>query len=382
MIDPSRNEPLITILIPTRERLATLRFTLRTALDQATDRIEVLVADNASTDGTHDFVASIRDPRLRYVTSGSRVSMSDNWENALRHARGRYLMIIGDDDAVMPGAIDRLIQDLNKNPYEVLLWPKHVYVWPGPKSDAYVERIATPSTPRRIDLGRLAGQVLVQGGWGHYSLPSIYHSLVHRRIPDEIRRRHGRVYHTTQPDIFMEICVPAFANDAFDVGYSVTAHGRSAMSNGWIATRNEQPVQIERFIAEYGEYRIHPTLYPGIPMMANLTPDSLLVARDLFASHYSSSPFGYEAMWAFICREARVFKWRITPIDVARRRSEISAFHKLNLVRFSAYLAWHAASAMRSALTRRKETHIAGPDIGTFVRTLVERDAMRPSTVS
>lgn len=381
MTDSVRNEPLISILIPTRERLATLRFSLRTALDQTTDRIEVLVADNASADGTHDFVASIQDHRLRYVTSGSRVSMSDNWENALRHARGRYLMIIGDDDAVIPGAIDRLIYDLNKNPYEVLVWPKHVYVWPGPKSDAYVEKLAPQSSPRRIDIGRLASRVLVRGGWGHYALPSIYHSLVHRRIPDEIRRRHGRVYHSTQPDIFMEICVPALADDAFDVGYSVTAHGRSAMSNGWVATRNEQPLQIERFIAEYGEYRIHPTLYPGIPIMANLTPDSLLVARDLFATHYAASPFGYDAMWAFICREARVFKWRITPLDVARRRSDIEEFHKLNLWRFSVYLAWHAASAARSALTRPGETSPAPPDIGSFVRTVVERDAMRPSSV-
>jgi hypothetical protein len=189
------------------------------------------------------------------------------------------------------------------------------------------------------------------------------------------------VYHSTQPDIFMEICIPALADKAFDLGYSVTAHGRSAMSNGWVATRNEQPLQIDRFIAEYGDYRFHPTLYPGIPAMANLTPDSLLVARDLFASHYSSSPFGYEAMWAFICREARVFKWRITPFDVAARRHEIRRFHKFELRRFAAYLAWHAASALQSSLRRREETSLAPPDINAFVQAVVERDAMRPSTV-
>src|SRR5687767_2195524 len=101
-MEPDR--PLISIVIPTRERVETLRSTLRTALNQESQRIEVLVSDNASTDGTAEFVASIRDPRLRYVNPGQRVSMSDNWDFALRSARGEYVVIIGDDDAVVPGA--------------------------------------------------------------------------------------------------------------------------------------------------------------------------------------------------------------------------------------------------------------------------------------
>jgi glycosyltransferase involved in cell wall biosynthesis len=374
-------DPLISILIPTRERLETLRFTLRTALNQASDRIEILVADNASADGTREFVASIADVRLRYVNSGKRISMSENWENALRHARGRYVMIIGDDDALIPRAIDRLIPAVENNPSDVYVWPKPVYVWPGPESDAYVERVANRSNPHRVDLDGLASRVLARGGWGHYALPSIYHSLVDRRIPDSIRSEHGRVYHSTQPDIFMEICIPAFVSAAFDVGYAVTAHGRSAMSNGWVATRNQEPLQIERFIAEYGDYEIHPTLYPRIPIMANLTPDSLLVARDLFPDRYSESPFGYDAMWAFICREARVFKWRMTPLDVVRRRHEIRRFHELNLSKFAAYLGWHAATAIRSRLVSRTETPLAPPDIEEFVRAFGEREATQRATV-
>src|SRR5207253_431279 len=104
--------PLISIIIPTRERVETLRATLSTALDQKSDQIEILVADNASSDGTQSFVASVRDSRVRYVNSGRRVSMSANWEIALEHASGEYLLIIGDDDAILPGAIDRLIGDI------------------------------------------------------------------------------------------------------------------------------------------------------------------------------------------------------------------------------------------------------------------------------
>jgi glycosyltransferase involved in cell wall biosynthesis len=365
-----QDRPLISIVIPTRERIETLRSTLSTALDQKSQRIEVLVADNASRDGTAEFVRSIVDARLRYVNPARRLSMSANWDFALLHARGAYIVIIGDDDAVVPGAIDRLILDMGRCRSEVYSWPKHVYVWPDSGRNAYVESIAPQTGPRWLDLDRRSRSVLTMGGWGHYSLPSMYHSLVSRRIPDQMRERYGRVYHSAMPDVFMTMCIPAFAASAWDVGYSVTVHGRSSKSNGWVVTNNQQPTQIKRFLSEYGEYRPHPTLYPAIPIIANLTPDAVLVARDLFADHYAEATFGYEAMWALICREAHIFKWRIAPWDVVRMRAGIRRYHHFGLLRFLAYLAWHAGHAIHSRIAKRGTRTSAADDIGTFVREI------------
>jgi glycosyltransferase involved in cell wall biosynthesis len=365
-----RDHPLISIVIPTRERIETLRSTISTALDQKSQRFEVLISDNASADGTAEFVSSIADGRLRYVNTGQRLSMSANWDFALEHARGDYVLIIGDDDAVLPGALDRLIIDMERNPSDVYSWPKHVYVWPDSGRGAYVESLAAQADGHSVDLAKLSMSVLAMGGWGHYSLPSMYHSLVARRIPDEMRQRFGHVYHAALPDVFMALCVPAFVAAAWNVGYSVTAHGRSSKSNGWVATPNQQPIQIQRFIKEYGDYHLHPSLYPDVPVMANLAPDAVLVARDLFADHYKRAAFGYEAMWALICREARVFKWRVSPRDVVRRRASIRKYHRLRLVTFAEYLAWHGAHAIYSRIATRRTTSTAARDIGTFVRDL------------
>lgn len=48
--------------------METLRSTLLTALAQTSNRLEVVVVDNASTDGTAALVASVTDSRLRYVS--------------------------------------------------------------------------------------------------------------------------------------------------------------------------------------------------------------------------------------------------------------------------------------------------------------------------
>jgi len=362
--------PLISIVIPTRERVETLRATLNTALAQKSERIEIVVADNASSDGTQAFVESVRDPRLRYVNSGSRVSMSANWEIALTHASGDYLLIIGDDDALLPGAIDRLIRDIDGET-EVYIWPKHIYVWPAAGRKAYVERMAPQTAPRWADLVHRSRFVLRMGGWRHYVLPSIYHSVVARRIPDEIRRRTGRVYHSILPDVFMAMCIPALAATARDVGYTVTAHGRSQKSNGWVATIATESAALKRFVEEYGDYGLHPSLYPGIPITANLVPDAILVARDLFPESYGSARFGYEAMWAYICRDAATFKWDVKPLDVVRNRSQIRQYHPLRLERFAAYLAMQEAARVRSRLVNRAAAPTAPDNIGSFVRSLV-----------
>ena len=120
--------PLLSIVIPTRERMETLSSAIATALDQRSRRFEVLVCDNHSQDGTRELVGAIRDPRLRYVNPGARVSMSDNWEFALRLAEGRHVLFIGDDDAVMPGAIDRLEPLLESNASPIFTWPRATYM--------------------------------------------------------------------------------------------------------------------------------------------------------------------------------------------------------------------------------------------------------------
>ncbi|NIP24144.1 glycosyltransferase, partial [candidate division KSB1 bacterium] len=60
--------PLVTIGIPTYNRAdANLATVIDAALGQTYDNIEVLIADNASTDATSEIIESIDDSRLTYV---------------------------------------------------------------------------------------------------------------------------------------------------------------------------------------------------------------------------------------------------------------------------------------------------------------------------
>ena len=106
--------PKLTVIIPTRERSDTLMHTLRTLVDQDYRDCEFIVSDNHSQDNTKQVVQDFSDPRICYINTGKRVSMSKNWEFALEHARGSFVTYIGDDDGFIPGALSGAMAILEK----------------------------------------------------------------------------------------------------------------------------------------------------------------------------------------------------------------------------------------------------------------------------
>ncbi|RYG57316.1 MAG: glycosyltransferase, partial [Alphaproteobacteria bacterium] len=140
--------PIVSVLVPTRERANTLKSTLASALDQKSPDYEVVVSDNCSQDDTAVVVAGLNDPRVQYFKTSSRLSMCDNYEFALEKARGTYVIIIGDDDAIIPGALDELIATLKAAPTPTIhMWPLHTYDWPTTDRPARADYLAPRVAP-------------------------------------------------------------------------------------------------------------------------------------------------------------------------------------------------------------------------------------------
>ena len=97
----------ISIIIPTRERAMYLGASIRTALNIEDDNIEVIVADNASTDNTREVVEAETDPRLVYLPSERRMSMRENFNRSLNASSGDYVIFIGDDDSIVVEVRDK-----------------------------------------------------------------------------------------------------------------------------------------------------------------------------------------------------------------------------------------------------------------------------------
>src|SRR6185503_17022181 len=116
-----------------------------------------------------------------------------------------------------------------------------------------------------MNLQRMASFVIAHGGWLYYRIPGTYHAAVSMKILNMIRKKTGRVFHTTQPDIFTSMAVPVFAKTCVNTGHAITLHGWSAKSNGAASITQDGVAVRSKYIREYGDYQIHPALFPEAP---------------------------------------------------------------------------------------------------------------------
>jgi glycosyltransferase involved in cell wall biosynthesis len=93
-----RGYPLITVGIPTYNRAALVKSCVESVFAQTYPNIEVMVSDNASTDDTLAVLKSIKDERLRILTSVENVGAIENFSRCIREARGDYLVLLSDDN--------------------------------------------------------------------------------------------------------------------------------------------------------------------------------------------------------------------------------------------------------------------------------------------
>ena len=92
-----------SVLLPTRNRLEYLRFAVESVQRQDDADWEIVISDNDSEEDIAGYVASLGDERVRYTRTESFLPVTANWNNALRHSTGEYFVMLGDDDALLPG---------------------------------------------------------------------------------------------------------------------------------------------------------------------------------------------------------------------------------------------------------------------------------------
>ncbi len=100
----------VSIGIPTINRSSLALRAIRSALAQTYSDVELIVSDDASTDDTVERIQEIRDPRLVLVQQKQRLGLVGNFDFCLRHATGEFFLLLGDDDVLLPNAIERLVQ--------------------------------------------------------------------------------------------------------------------------------------------------------------------------------------------------------------------------------------------------------------------------------
>lgn len=115
--EPHRASPVLSVAIPTYNRAETLRRQLQSLLGQIVgcqEDIEIVVSDNASSDSTRSVVDEMRQhfPVLKYVRNAQNLGLLQNVDRAARACEGDYVWFVGDDDVLMPFALETVVNTI------------------------------------------------------------------------------------------------------------------------------------------------------------------------------------------------------------------------------------------------------------------------------
>lgn len=213
--------------------------------------------------------------------------MTQNWELGLTQCRGEYVTILGDDDGLLPSALQCARLLLNASQAKVLNWAPHTYWWP--------DTIVYWNSNRLIvNFGEGAiwytSRSMIKGFYddtqGYDKLPMIYTSFVHRDCIDAVVSKHGAYFNIPQvPDVVSGVLNLLNTERILMSRRPLSVRGNSGKSNGtaqW--ARSLGGKQREAFFEEEKarlQEIIHPSLVPS-PNLAVLIASVKLHCKDMF----------------------------------------------------------------------------------------------------
>ena len=111
----SDSSPLVSIVTPSYNQAAFLRETMESVLTQDYPRVEYIVMDGGSTDGSVEIIREYA-PRLAYWQSARDAGQADAINQGWQRARGEIVSYLNSDDTLHPHAVRLSVEALQKNP--------------------------------------------------------------------------------------------------------------------------------------------------------------------------------------------------------------------------------------------------------------------------
>jgi len=118
------DRPLLTIAVPTYRR-CDLLFELLTVLApqlEGRHEVELLISDNASPDDTPQMVQQFIEAGLSvsYRRHAENIGPDANFVSCFNWARGKYFWLFGDDDIIVPGAVNEILDHISRHEYDLI----------------------------------------------------------------------------------------------------------------------------------------------------------------------------------------------------------------------------------------------------------------------
>ncbi|MGC4104642.1 glycosyltransferase family 2 protein [Ferruginibacter sp.] len=258
---------LLSIIIPTKNRIETARYAIQTALTVTAPDMEIIVQDCSDTDELKAYIDSLSDSRVKYFFQNDPISMTENWNRAYSHANGEYMIGIGDDDAVFPEvytvaewAFENKLEAVGQTePYQ--------YFWGNFPEVAIQKRLFLKSFTGNVSVHTdLLSTVLKRSKFADdgyaRDLPMVYHRLISKKTLQQLQSVTGKLLDGTSLDVYSSFAIGLICKQFVILDYPFSMRGASGKSNSgrFVVKQDKQHFDEFSFIS-------YPEWLPKIPFV-------------------------------------------------------------------------------------------------------------------
>lgn len=237
-----------SIVIPARNSGYSLRYTIMTCLNQRyNDGYEVIISDNSSSDNDEIRILceELQDSRIRYLRTPKEYNLSKSFEYAFLNTKGKFILSLGSDDALLPWTLEILTEIRKQNPKEdLIVWERGFYAWPGFNGGQENQFVI----PRKYEKNKCSAryiscqdylELIQKDVENMYLLPMLYiNSGFKRGYMKKILAGTGRLWDGIGQDIYIGIINALINKNVLYVFYPLAIAGMTGTSAG---ARSEMP---------------------------------------------------------------------------------------------------------------------------------------------
>jgi glycosyltransferase involved in cell wall biosynthesis len=178
----------LSICIPTYNRISMLKECLEHLIPQIAhkDNVEVVISDNASTDGTGHIVKGFIEayPELRYYENTENLGYARNQIKLFHYASGDYIAVLCDDDVYMDGHVDAILKVISEHEYALVYTNYYSFI---SKPDKPLRKVFAPEKDKVFTR---AYDIMNYPSVGHFSGYVFNRTLALKALKDLLTQKH------------------------------------------------------------------------------------------------------------------------------------------------------------------------------------------------
>lgn len=129
-----KNNPKVSIVIPTYNRAKVLDRAIKSALSQTYDDFEIVIIDDASDDDTQSLVKGMKDERIRYFKHATNKGQPASRNTGIEKARGKYIAFLDSDDEWLSEKLEKQVKKIENSSEDTgLIYTRYWIVKDGKK---------------------------------------------------------------------------------------------------------------------------------------------------------------------------------------------------------------------------------------------------------